>query len=165
MLVGPHDGSNALAERALAAVDRVRPASSSPRRLGLALVATAQLCLALPWLFGNNPYENLTGHAPAEHLTRDGALGVAVAVAGLLTAFRPRFWPGMVGVAAAAGASQLAAGLLEGHSEHTHLRFEAFHLLGVVIVALVAYAGRPRRPAGPNSTEQPPSGRHLRSIR
>lgn len=115
----------------------------SPRlRLLLAVVASAQLLVSIPWLFGLNPLGDLGDHVDVSHLTRDGALGLATAIAGLLTAWRPRYAVPAVAVSAVALLAQFAMALVDDHAHRVNMAFEAIHLVTVAVTALVAIHGK-----------------------
>ena len=114
------------------------PAVSMRLRTILAIVAGAQLLISIPWLFGVNPLGDLGDHVDVSHLTRDGALGLATAIAGLLTAWRPRYAVPAVAVSATALVAQVAMALVDDHAHRVNLAFEGIHLVTVAVTALVA---------------------------
>lgn len=125
----------------------------APLRLGpprwlrwvLAIVASVQLLVALPWLVGADPL-GLMGDATASHLTRDGALGLAIATAGLVTAWRPRYAVAATLVALALFVAQVITAVIDGHQDRVSLLVEAVHVSTLMVTALVAFASRPARP-------------------
>jgi hypothetical protein len=139
-----------------------RPARSARLRQLLGAVALAQCVVALPWLFGANPFGFLasSGVAPA-HLTRDGAIGFVIGVAGCTTALRPRHAIAMLVTAGAAVGMQVIGFAIDERNEHVHPMFETAHLLVPVVLVLIATIGLRRdRPVAPPVR----SGRHLRAL-
>lgn len=125
------------------------PGTVSPRlRLLLGVVAGAQLLVSIPWLFGANPLGDLGEHVDVSHLTRDGALGLATAIAGLLTAWRPRYAVPAVAISAAALLAQLAMAIVDDHAHRVNFAFEAIHVVTVAVTALVAIHRRQARMPG-----------------
>ncbi len=111
-------------------------------RILLAVVAGAQLLISIPWLFGINPLGDLGQHVDVSHLTRDGALGLATAIAGLLTAWRPRYAVPAVALSAVALLAQFAMALVDDHAHRVNMAFEGIHLVTVAVTALVAIHGK-----------------------
>lgn len=149
----PHD---LLTDRIL---ERLEPAISGPPtwlRALLVVVSLAQLALSLPWLVGSDPL-GLMGDASISHLTRDGALGLALASAGLCTAWRPRYAVAATLIALAALITQVATAMVDDHFRRISLFVETIHGLTVVITGLIAWAARPLRP-------RPKRQQRLRSV-
>ena len=102
------------------------PGPSDPLRLAVLLIGVAQLVVVAPWLVDADPF-GLLGSSPAAHLTRDGALGLVVAVAAILTAWRPRwalpcFVTASVGLVAQGLAGTIDDTIVEsGGSEFVHV--------------------------------------------
>jgi hypothetical protein len=135
------------AEFILAEIDRRRRKSWVSRSV-LAALSIVQLALALPWLFGN-PGLWPEGGASAAHLTRDGALGVMYALAGLAVAqSTKRAWFALPLVFVVT-CIQTFFGFFDHHNDQAFASFEVVHLLGIVIAVGIAYfvqpASRPRR--------------------
>jgi len=107
-------------------------------RWALLVVSSLQLLVAIPWLFGSSAVRFL-GHASSEHLTRDGALGVLVACAGLAVAARPRLSAPMLYVCIAAVTVQVLAGFVDQHDHHVAFDYEFTHVLLVAVVGFIAY--------------------------
>ena len=103
------------------------------------------LALALPWLVGADPL-GLLGNVSASHLTRDGALGLVTAVAGLLTAWRPRYALAAALVSATALTAQIATALIDEHYRRVSFLAEGVHGLTVIVTVLVAWLSRPLAP-------------------
>lgn len=148
-----------------AALRRALDALRSPRRpalqLVLGLVAALQLLVALAWMLGWNVLGSTGLHAGDAHLARDGAIGVIVAVAGLVAARAPRHAMPMLVMALAAFGLQLLGFVLdENHGRVTAL-FESQHVAVLVIVAMIAALTFRRRPR----IAEPRRGSHLRIVR
>lgn len=132
-------------------IDRLSHALPQPPpllRSIVAALATAQLLLVLPWLIAEDPF-GLLGDSNGSHLTRDGALGLAVAVAALLTAWRPRYALPSFILASAALIAQTITGLVE-HADIAGVN-EFIHLPSVALACLTGLCGirltdlKPRR--------------------
>ncbi|MEZ5343703.1 MAG: hypothetical protein R2706_20390 [Acidimicrobiales bacterium] len=133
-------------------------AVSNSLRIVLVGVAALQLAIAVPWLLGRNPLGDLGDHVEVAHLTRDGALGLTTAIAGLLTAWRPRYAVPAVAVSCVALLAQFAMAFVDDHAHRVGLAFEGIHIVTVAIVALVAIHGK-------QSAVRPTAGpRRMRSI-
>jgi len=138
-----------------------RPPRTPLLRYALGVLAVAQTALALPWLFDVNPLGFLADHVASEHLTRDGAIGVIVGVAGLTTALRPRHALAMLVMAAAAIGMQVLSFAIDENHDRVHPLFEVSHALVPIIVALIAVFAL-RRPA---PVDPPERGPRLRAVR
>ncbi len=139
------------AERALAALGSIRPAPAPVLRAALAGLSAGQLALAALWLFGASP---IGDHVEASHLTRDGALGLAIATAGAVAAWRPRYAVACLAMSMTAVVAQVAAIVVDEHAHRVYFAHELVHAVVLVIIALVALSGRaPRAAAAP----RPPS--------
>ncbi len=121
-------------------------------------MSVVHLALALPWLIGTDPL-GLLGTASASHLTRDGALGLVTAVAGLLTAWRPRYALAAVLVSGTALTAQIATALIDEHYRRVSLLAEGVHAITVIVTILVAWLSRPLAPVPRTAT--PPALRAL----
>lgn len=136
------------AEFVLAEIDRRRK-RSLVGRVVLGALSVTQFALALPWLFGSQGFWT-TGEATSEHLTRDGALGVVFAVAGIVVALdvaRAFFALPLVFVVMCI---QTFFGVFDHHHENTFATFEIVHLIGAAIgvgIAVFVYPGRRSRRA------------------
>ena len=130
---------------------------TAPLRLGpppivrgaLALVAGTQLVLAGPWLVGTDPLGSL-GAAEVSHMTRDGAFGVAIALAGLIAAWRHRHAIAAAIVATALVAAQFVTGVIDGHADRIAYWAETSHVLLPIILLLIFLCARPERSFGPD---------------
>ncbi|MFV0524817.1 MAG: hypothetical protein ACK5RL_09985 [Acidimicrobiales bacterium] len=125
-------------------------------RIIIAVLAVGQLAVALPWLVARDPFGLLDASTGA-HLTRDGALGLAVAVAALLTAWRPRWAVPAFVLAAVALVAQAAAGVLEPEV-HRAASTELIHLPSVMLTVMVGLSAVRLPALGPS-----PPGSHRRS--
>ncbi len=142
---------DALADHTLQRLDDLRPARSPVLRGVLAAVAVIQLVLSVPWLVGSNPWSSVLGDVPSSHLTRDGAIGVAAATAGLLTAWRTRYALAMLAVAGVSLAMQVLGGAVDSAVASD---FEVVHAIALLIVVLVfAVAMRRERAPGPGAVD------------
>lgn len=123
----------------------VRPYSGMSWRIILGVLAGVQGIVSLPWVFGFNPLGSVLGHAENAHLTRDGTLGVLIAVAGIVTAWRPRHAYVMLLVSGAIVAIQFGGGIVDRTDDHVAWHFEAVHLVALVIAVLIAVSAFRRR--------------------
>ncbi len=112
----------------------------------LCLLALMQGALSIPWAFGRNPIGTVLGDVAPQHLTRDGTLGVLIAVAGVVTAWRPRYAFAMLGVCAAIVILQLGAGAVDEHTSAVALHFELVHVLAIGIAGFIAFIAWKRDP-------------------
>lgn len=152
--------SDVIADRVL---DRMLPVRLGPPmwlRIVLAVAALAQIGGAVPWLVGTDPL-GLLGDATASHLTRDGAFGVVIGLAGLITAWRPRFAVSAAIFSGAVVVLQLTTGLIDGHFHRVALWVEAVHLSTLLITGLVAVASRPARSFPVPTPVKESAGLHL----
>jgi hypothetical protein len=132
-------GHSDAAERVHAQLSMKRPRWSVAVVALLGMCSALQAVIALPWLVGANPFRNVLGVASNEHLTRDGALGVMVAVAGFVVAWRPRYAFAMLALVAAATGMQILGGVVDAPESYTHVPFEFIHLLALVIALLIVF--------------------------
>jgi len=146
------------ADRVLANLRAHRPSPSTALRVILAVVATAQLVVAAPWLFGTSlvPHRDVA----ISHLTRDGALGLAIAVLGLLVVWRPRYAVTALIAGTAVLIAQSATSVFDEQGEAVPLVFEFTHLLVIGVLALVGVVATQRAPA-PDTRRRPPPLRSL----
>lgn len=131
------------ADRVLEALRRHRPSPSLVLRVVLALVATAQLVIAIPWLFGSSliPHQDVA----TAHLTRDGAFGLAIAVLGLVVVWRPRYAVTALLVGLVVFVAQSATSLFDEQSQSVTVGFELTHLLVFAVLGLVGVVSSTRR--------------------
>ena len=117
-------------------------------RAALGALAVVQAGLGLPWLFGLNP---LGGAVDESHLTRDGALGLVAAAAGLLAARQPRTARPLFIVCLAVQVMHLLAGISDRTGNQVGGPFEIVHVLTAAVtlfVGLVAFWPQLRPVAG-----------------
>jgi len=142
--------------------ERLRHALPSPPRWliwVLIVLGVAHAIVAIPWMIGSDPFGLLGDSVPPTHATRDGAIGIVIAVAAIMAALRPRWArPGFL-IASAALIAQAGAGLADSSIADTGAS-EVVHLLSVVLAALLGVCVLTQivRPLGP--TRRPP----LRSV-
>jgi hypothetical protein len=131
-------------------LDDALPRPAPALRLTVAVLGILQLVAVLPWLIGHDPI-GLLGDSNTAHLTRDGALGLVVAVAALLATWRPHWARPSFAIASAAVVAQAAAGALDttaatGGNELIHLPSVALACLtGALAIRLTALAPRGTR--------------------
>lgn len=106
-------------------LDAALPTPAPALRLTVAALAALQLAAVFPWFLGRDPI-GLLGDSNTAHLTRDGALGLVVAIAALLAAWRPHWARPSFAISSAAVIAQAAAGALDntaatGGNELIHL--------------------------------------------
>lgn len=125
---------------------------SPPRLLiwALLILGTFQAFMAIPWLVGSDPFGFLGSAAPATHTTRDGVVGLVVAVAAILAAVRPRWARPAFLISASVIVAQAVAGVIDESIAETGPP-EAIHLLGVLLTVLMglAVASQLLKPLGP----------------
>jgi hypothetical protein len=125
-------------------------------RLHAVLIALGigQLLLAVPWVLGLNPIQGLAGAASASHLARDGALGMIVGVAALLTAVAPRHAMAMLVTTNTAVVVQALGFAVDQSSGAVAPLYEMLHLVIPVIVFCVGLVAL-RRPRLTGPTRPP----------
>jgi hypothetical protein len=142
-------------QRVLEMLRQKRPNVSVLLRVLLVLVAVAQLVVACPWLFGASliPDQNVA----VAHLTRDGALGLVIATAGLLVAWRPRYALVALLVGSMVFVAQFASSVVDNQQRYVSAAFELTHLLVLALLALLAFATAAERRDTPDSSRTPPT--------
>jgi hypothetical protein len=145
--------------RVLASLTRERSGSSLMLRGLLVVMATAQLVVASPWLFGASIVPDQ--HVAVAHLTRDGALGLIIASVALLVAWRPRYALAATLVGSMVFVTQFAAGLVDNQDRYVNAEFELTHLLVLAILALLAVVTSATRRDTPDGRR---SARALHSL-
>ena len=110
---------------------------------------------AYPWLFGASliPDHNVA----LAHLTRDGALGLVIATAGLLVAWRPRYAVAALLVGSIVFVAQFASSFVDNQDQYVSAAFELTHLLVFALLALLAFATAAERRGTPDSSRTPPT--------
>lgn len=118
----------------------------------LLVLALIQAVVVLPWLIGRDPWQLLPSTTDG-HITRDGALGLVVAMAGLLTAWRPRWALPAFLLAILAVVAQAMTGLLDAAETDAgtgpSLAGELVHIPSILITCLIGLAAVPFRAFGP----------------
>jgi hypothetical protein len=104
----------------------------------LAVLGALHALTAGPWLLGTDP-AGLLGDVPLAHQVRDGAFGSMVAVAALLTAWRPRWAQPSFAIASIAIVIQAAAGMAD-RSIVTSGANEIVHVLTITTTCLIGLA-------------------------
>ena len=117
----------------------------------LLVLSLIQAVVVLPWLVGRDPWQLLLSTTDG-HITRDGALGLVVAVAGLLTAWRPRWALPAFMLATLAVVAQAVTGLFDAAETDAgpSLAGELVHIPSMLIACLIGLAAVPFRALGPN---------------
>lgn len=143
------DGTDDPAEPLLGQLGAALPGPNPLVRALVAVLSVLQLAVVLPWLVDADPF-GLLGSSTASHLTRDGALGLAVAVAGLLAAWRPRWAVPCFLLGSAALVGQALAGLFDSTSAGSG-GTELVHVPSVILTCLIGLSGIRLTPLGPGS--------------
>ncbi len=139
---------------------RLRHALPKPSRwiVGPMLVLSLiQATVVLPWLVGRDPWQLLSSTTDG-HITRDGALGLVVAVAGLLVAWRSRWALPAFLMATLAVVAQAATGVFDAAEADPgpSLAGELVHIPSILIACLIGLVAVPFRglaPAGSSTGE------------
>ena len=128
-------------------------------RVIVAVLALAQTVVVIPWFLGSDPGGLLEGSG-ADHLTRDGAIGLVVSVAAILAAWRPHWAMPSFAVASIAVIAQAVAAVVEESSDGLGAG-ELIHLPSVVLTCLIGLSGIRLRALGPSTRDggDPPPGR------
>ena len=148
----PDDGEDDAhdpAEPLLAQLGAALPGPNPVVRALVAVLAAAQLTVVLPWLVDADPF-GLLGGSTSSHLTRDGALGMVVAVAGLMAAWRPRWAVPCFLLGSAALVAQAVAGLFDSASAGGG-GTELVHVPSVILTCLIGLSGIRLTPLGPDA--------------
>jgi len=117
--------------------------------VSLGTLSAVHMVVILPWLFGADPLNALATEVEG-HVTRDGALSLVTASAGLITAAIPRWAGPGLAIAAVALAAQFVAGLFDSEG-HRHLIGEPVHIPSILIAIGIAMVNRRPKPMGPRS--------------
>jgi hypothetical protein len=118
-------------------------------RVLLAAVSVVVAAIAVPMIVAANPLPNGLGATTSQHLTRDGAIGVFAAAAGLLTAWRPRWAASMRAVSVLIIALQIVGALVDSRDDDVTFVFESIHLAKLVIATLIFFGASRRQFVGP----------------
>lgn len=133
------------AERIVAAVLADRPVAVGLTRLGLAILAAAQVALFAAMLY-------IGGHSRSAHLFHElDTFDLALAAGFLTAARRPARAAGMLALVGVAAAGLLGTGAIDVLDGHTHVLDEAPHLLAAAGWLLLFRLARaePDGPYGP----------------
>ena len=125
----------------------------------IAIVAAIQLVFAIPWLFGATLLPD--HYVAVSHLTRDGALGLVIATAGILVAWRPRYAVSAIIVGSIVLGAQAILGVVDQQNQSVNTVFELLHVLVLLILGLIALASTSTRRSTPPSPDSP---HRLRSV-
>lgn len=117
----------------------------------LVVLSAIQAVLVLPWLVGRDPWQLLSSTTDG-HITRDGALGLMVAVTGLLVAWRSRWALPAFLLATLAVVAQAVTGLFDAAEAGAgpSLAGELVHVPSILITCLVGLAAVPLPALGPS---------------
>jgi len=114
-------------------------------RLSLLLIASVQVFLALPWIFGTTLIWGPRSDTAVAHLTRDGVIGLVLGLAGVAVALTPRLAYFALSICGLLVILQAVAFITDRINSTAHPIFETIHVLAVMITALVAIIAFPRR--------------------
>jgi hypothetical protein len=134
------------AEVALQRLSAALPGPPRVIRIAVAVLSAVQAVMVIPWIVGRDPW-NLLDTMTEEHLTRDGALGLAVAVAGALTAWRWRWAVPCFAIAAVATIAQAVAAAVDDDLAGG-ASTELVHIPSVVLTCLIGVSNLRLRPLG-----------------
>ena len=124
------------ADAFLATLGPALPQPAMALRAAIATIGAAQMVLVAPWLVDRDPLGLLGDSSPA-HLARDGALGLVVAVAALLVAWRPRWALPCFAITSVTLVAQTVAGFVDSDAmDNTGV--ELVHIPSIVLTALIA---------------------------
>lgn len=118
----------------------------------LALIGTAQLAITAPWLIAIDPLDLLGQDVVPAHQVRDGAFGVIITAAALLTASKPRWAQPAFIISAIALIIQTAASLVDNTLTATGAN-ETVHLLAVITTVLTGLTAVRLATLGPTRPE------------
>lgn len=111
------------------------PGPSKALRMAVALLSVVQGVMVIPWIVGRDPWK-LLDTMTEEHLTRDGALGLAVAAAGVLTVWRWRWAVPCFAIASVATIAQAVAAAFDDDLTGG-ASTELVHIPSVVLTCLI----------------------------
>ena len=114
-------------------------------RLSLLLIASVQVFLALPWIFGETLIWGPRSDTAVAHLTRDGVIGLVLGLAGVAVALTPRLAYFALSICGLLVTLQAVAFIIDRANSTAHPVFETIHVLAVLITALVVIIAFPRR--------------------
>jgi hypothetical protein len=133
-------------EVALQRLSAALPGPPRVIRIAVAVLSAVHAVMVLPWIVGRDPW-NLLDTMTEEHLTRDGALGLAVAVAGALTAWRWRWAVPCFAIAAVATIAQAVAAAVDDDLAGG-ASTELVHIPSVVLTCLIGMSNLRLRSLG-----------------
>jgi hypothetical protein len=134
------------AEVALQRLGAALPGPPLVLRVAVAVLSVVQAVMVIPWIVGRDPW-NLLDTMTEEHLTRDGALGLAVAAAGVLTVWRWRWAVPCFAIAAVATIAQAVAAAFDDDLAGG-ASTELVHIPSVVLTCLIGVMNLKLRPLG-----------------
>lgn len=111
----------------------------------LLVVSAIQTIIAVPWIFGVAFLWVGDAEESIGHVTRDGVIGFAIGVVGLLVALRPALAYFAISVCLVQVGIQVVTIVFDVVDNEVSPTFELLHLLAVVILALVVAIAFPRR--------------------
>lgn len=114
-------------------------------RLSLLVIASVQVFLALPWIFGETLIWGPRSDTAVAHLTRDGVIGLVLGLAGVAVALTPRLAYFALSICGLLVTLQAVAFIIDRANSTAHPVFETIHVLAVLITALVVIIAFPRR--------------------
>ncbi len=128
-------------------LSRLKAEIPGPPRWLLAVtgvLSMVQFVIVVPWLVGADPW-GLLGPAGEGHLTRDGALGLVVAIPGLLAVWRPRWALPCFLLSSMAVIAQAVAGVLDRTDPGGSSGFgaEFIHVPSIVLTCLIGLVAAP----------------------
>lgn len=134
------------AEVALQRLGAALPGPPLALRVAVAVLSVVQAVMVIPWIVGRDPW-NLLDTMTEEHLTRDGALGLAVAAAGVLTVWRWRWAVPCFAIASVATIAQAVAAAIDDDLAGG-ASTELVHIPSVVLTCLIGVTNLRLRPLG-----------------
>ena len=143
-------------QRVLEMLRQKRPNVSVLLRVLLVLVAVAQLVVACPWLFGASliPDHNV---AVADLTRGGGALGLVIATAGLLVAWRPRYALVALLVGSMVFVAQFASSVVDNQNQSVSGGVRDHPLARSRASRAALFATAAERRDSPDSSRTPPS--------
>jgi bacteriorhodopsin len=109
------------------------------------MIASVQVFLALPWIFGETLIWGPRSDTAVAHLTRDGVIGLVLGLAGVAVALTPRLAYFALSICGLLVTLQAVAFIIDRANSTAHPVFETIHVLAVLITALVVIIAFPRR--------------------
>lgn len=152
-LLGSEENSRRTLDRPAQIFDAI-PTPPLALRIALGTLGAVQLVITLPWLIDADPFGLLGSGTSSAHTSRDGAFGLVVAAAALLTAWRPRWALPAFLIGAVAVVSQAIAGLLDDSIIEVGAN-EVVHFLSILLTVLTGLAAVRLRPLGPTRWLRP----------